>query len=194
MNAIITGPNAGGKSTFIKSLLINILFAQTTTICLASEFKLCPFDIINSQINVPDNKGHASLFEAEMYRCKNNLDLLKQHPEKKTLIVLDEMFSSTNPVEGIAGAFAIAKRLAHTDNCLLIFTTHFTYLTKLAKATGRFINFKMNVKYEQQGMIYPYKLEQGISKQYIALELLEKNGFDQDIINDALELKTRFIT
>lgn len=191
-NAIITGPNAGGKSTFIKSMLINILFAQTTCVCLASEFTITPFDIVNSQINVPDSKGHESLFEAEMYRCKRNLDLLKENPEKKTLIILDEMFSSTNPVEGIAGAFAIAKRLAQSRNCMLIFTTHFTYLTKLAKHTGNFTNFRMNIKYDGDTIIYPYKLENGISKQYIALELLKKNGFDEDIISEALQLKTKF--
>lgn len=191
-NAIITGPNAGGKSTFIKSMLINILFAQTTCVCLASEFTITPFDIVNSQINVPDSKGHESLFEAEMYRCKHNLDLLKENPDKKTLIILDEMFSSTNPVEGIAGAFAIAKRLAQSRNCMLIFTTHFTYLTKLATHTDHFTNFRMNVKYDGDTIIYPYKLENGVSKQYIALELLKKNGFDEDIINEALHLKTKF--
>lgn len=194
-NAIITGPNAGGKSTFIKSILINIIFAQTIGVCTAEGFTLTPLEIINSQINIPDNKGHESLFEAEMYRCKKNLDLLASNSKAKTLIVLDEIFSSTNPIEGISGAYAIAKKMASFNNCILIFTTHFTYLTKLAKDTHLFTNYRMNIIYNDNNNIeYPYKLEKGISKQYIALELLKKNGFPADIINEAIEMKTKFLT
>jgi len=194
MNMIITGPNAGGKSTFIKTVLINVIFAQTVCISVASNMSLNPFAIVNSQINIPDTKGKESLFEAEMYRCKRNLDLLKEHKGKPSLIVLDEIFNSTNPIEGIAGAFAIGKKMSEFNNCLLIFTTHYAYLTKLEKRTRKFINYRMNIKYTEGDIIYPYKLERGVSKQYIALELLRKNGFDQDIIDDALELKKRFVS
>jgi DNA mismatch repair protein MutS len=190
-NAILTGPNAGGKSTFVKCLIINALLAQTVGICVSSRARLTPFAIINSQINIPDCKGYESLFEAEMYRCKHKLDLLKQYADKRCLFVMDEIFNSTNPVEGIAGAYAIAKKIAEHTNCILVFTTHYVYLTKLHK-TGRFVNLKMNVvRGEGDDISYPYKLVSGVSRQYIALDLLKKNGFDEEIITEALGIKER---
>lgn len=195
-NAILTGPNAGGKSTFVKSLIINALLAQTVGICVASEATITPFYIINSQINIPDSKGYESLFEAEMYRCKQKLDLLQEcntEGGKHAFFVMDEIFNSTNPVEGIAGAYAIAKKISEHPGCILVFTTHYTYLTKLKK-TGRFTNYKMNIERNENGGIsYPYKLVPGISRQYIALDLLEQNGFDPEIIKEAVGVKNRLV-
>lgn len=192
-NLIITGPNAGGKSTFIKSLTICAILAQTCAIACCDSCKFTPFYHINSQINIPDSKGYESLFEAEMYRCKHNLDELKNRkPNEFTLVSMDEIFNSTNPVEGIAGAYSIAKKISEYSNCLLVFTTHYLYLTKLEKNTGRFINYKMNIdRLPDKTLVYPYILSRGISKQYIALELLEKNGFDADIIEEAIAIKER---
>lgn len=191
-NAIITGPNAGGKSTFIKSLLVNIVYAQTICISLASSLTFTPLHLIHSQINLPDNKGHESLFEAEMYRCKSILDMLKVNPEKRMIIVMDEIFNSTNPVEGIAGAYAILKKISQYPNSIVVFTTHYAYLTKLEKQTQKFINYRMNVTRSNNNISYPYILDRGVSKQYIALELLQRNGFDNDIISEALVIKEKF--
>lgn len=190
-NLIITGPNAGGKSTFIKSLIVCTVLAQTCAIACCDACKFTPFYHINSQINIPDSKGYESLFEAEMYRCKHNLDELKDRKQNEfTLVSMDEIFNSTNPVEGIAGAYSIAKKISEYSNCLLVFTTHYLYLTKLEKNTGRFVNYKMNIeRLPDKTLVYPYILSRGISKQYIALELLEKNGFDTDIIDEAVAIK-----
>lgn len=191
-NIIITGPNAGGKSTFIKTLLINILLSQTICISTSDSCSLTPFKKINSQINVPDTKGHESLFEAEMHRCLYNLqDLEKTNDNDFTFIIMDEIFNSTNPVEGIAAAYAIVKKISEYKNCILIFTTHYIYLTKLAKTTNRFINYKMNVIIKGENITFPYKLIKGLSKQYIALELLKQNGFDDKIINEAINIKNK---
>ena len=190
-NAILTGPNAGGKSTFVKSLIINVLLSQTIGVSMASTAVITPFYVINSQINIPDCKGYESLFEAEMYRCKHKLDLLKEHKDKHCLFIMDEIFNSTNPVEGMAGAYSIAKKISEYQNCILMFTTHYVYLTKLQKTTDRFINLKMNVEKDNGQITYPYQLSQGVSKQYIALDLLAKNGFDQDIITEALKIKEK---
>lgn len=189
-NIILTGPNAGGKSTFVKSVLLCALFNQTMTISNASHVRATPFYDIHSQVHIPDSKGHQSLFEAEMYRCKEKLDLLAGSEGRPALFVMDEIFNSTNPVEGIAGAFAIAKKIAEHPQCLMIFTTHYSYLTKLHK-TGRFINYRMNVVRTGNAITYPYKLERGVSRQYVALELLQKNGFDADIVTEALAVKER---
>ncbi len=196
-NMILTGPNAGGKSTFIKALLINALFSQLLGISTSDNCKTTLYKNITSQINIPDCKGYESLFEAEMHRCGKNLDLLSKMDNEEhnfTLIVMDEIFNSTNPIEGIAGAYAIAKKISSYTNCTLVFTTHYVYLTKLAKLdNSRFTNYRMNVITDNDMIIFPYKLEKGSSRQYIALELLKKNGFDEEIINDAIEIKNKLV-
>lgn len=192
-NVILTGPNAGGKSTLIKSMLLSAVLSQTLCIANAESIILTPFFFINSQINIPDCKGKESLFEAEMYRSKSNLDMLAETQGKPSLIAMDEIFNSTNPVEGIAGAYAIAKRIASFESNLSLISTHYLYLAKLAKDTkGAFVNYKMNVVIDADGTItYPYKLCKGISRQYIALELLKKNGFDDEIVQEGIRIKNK---
>lgn len=186
---LITGPNAAGKSTLIKSVILNVLFSQSIGLANATSFSITPFHYINSQINVPDIKGHASLFEAEMLRCKYNLNMLKTLDNKPSFIVLDEVFSSTNIVEGISGAYAILSKLAsYTSNCTIV-TTHLLYLTKLNDYT----KCKMISNKDENGKItFPFKMQYGISNQYIALELL-KDSFDEDIIQNALDIKKKLL-
>lgn len=196
-NIIITGPNAGGKSTIIKSILLSVLLSQSLCIVNAEDFTYTPLDYISSQMNIPDCKGKESLFEAEMHRSKKNLDKLEAINGKKSLIIMDEIFNSTNPVEGISGAYAIAKKISSYKSNFLIITTHYTYLTLLAKEfPEHFITYKMNVNINKntKDITFPYKLKRGVSNQYIALDLLKNNGFDSNIINDALVVKNKLLT
>ena len=197
-NIILTGPNAGGKSTLIKSAMLSILLAQTLTVANASVMELTPFTFINTQINIPDCKGKQSLFEAEMMRSKNNFDVIgKLDAGDFSIIAMDEIFSSTNPIEGMAGAYAIARKLGENHNVINIISTHYAFLTKLEKKeNGMYKNYKMNVNLDENNMVvsYPYKLYRGVSKQYIALELLRKNGFDSSIIDEAVALKNSFLS
>ncbi len=195
-NMILTGPNAGGKSTVIKSTVICVLLSQTIGMSNALFCKMTPFTYINTQINIPDCKGKESLFEAEMYRSKHNLEKLKLRERGFSLIAMDEIFNSTNPIEGIAGAFAIARNMSKYKFNISIISTHYTYLTKLKKeCEGSFTNYKMNVNINAttNEITFPYKLSKGTSRQYIALELLRKNNFDEDIIADALEIKAHLL-
>lgn len=191
---MLTGPNAGGKSTLLKSMMISALMAQSLLTAPAASIQLTPFLYLNSHVNVPDCKGRTSLFEAEMNRAKANLDALKrlaasEHPERFAFIIMDEIFSSTNPVEGIAGGYAVAKNIASTGTCICAISTHFTYLSKLAKKTGLYSNWQMPVAMAQDRFEYPYKLRKGVCRQYIALELLKRTQFGDAIVKDAIEIK-----
>lgn len=190
-NAIFTSGNSSGKSVTIKSILINTVLTQTCGITIANKGVTTVFDIIRSQINVPDATGYESLFEAEMHRCKENLIMLKQLPKDKlSLVVMDEIFNSTNPIEGIAGGYSICKKMSDYENNMLIFTTHLSYLTKLAKDTKKFINYRMKIDVLKDGKIdFTYKIEKGINKHYLALELLKLDGYDADIIDMAINIK-----
>ena len=107
---VITGPNAGGKSTFIKSITINVLLSQTLGISAASNFKITPFSLINTYLNIPDVKGKESLFEAEMHRARDHIKMLdKLDKHQFSFVIMDEIFSSTNPEEGISGGYVYAK-------------------------------------------------------------------------------------
>jgi hypothetical protein len=196
---MITGPNAAGKSTFLKSILVNILLSQSIGVCCASYCQMTPFYFINSQINIPDTKGVESLFEAEMHRCKYNLDIIREMPvERKSALFMDELFNSTNVIEGVSGAYAILSKLSTFKNTMTILTTHFPYLTKL-HSYSRF-KFDAIVTHEDnntdeddvQKIHYPYKIKPGVSKQYIALDIL-KNSFDTDIIDIAKNVKKKLL-
>jgi len=191
-NAILTGPNAGGKSTLVKSMLLCVLLAQTFGVVNARSLALTPFSFINSQISIPDCKGKESLFEAEMHRCKYNLEYIRTMKGGFSFVIMDEIFNSTNPIEGISGAYAIAKSLGSLNSSIVMFTTHYNYLTRLQKDTNRFVNYKMDVmRAADAGFVFPYKLSKGVSKQYIALDLLRSKGFTDEIVDEALRIKNK---
>ena len=193
-NMMITGPNAGGKSTYIKNVLLCILLSQTLTISPCVSIRFTPFHIIESYIHIADEEGHESLFEAEMYRCRHYLDILAKHKNKYSFIVMDELFNSTTPIDGISGAYGILKKIGKYKNNISCITTHFQYLTRLERKTNSFSNYKMFVHKELDKIIYPYKLHRGISNQYIALELLSKKGFDKSIIKQAITTRNKIQT
>jgi DNA mismatch repair protein MutS len=193
-NLLITGPNAAGKSTFIKSIIINILLSQTIGVNSSSQFEITPFHLIETYLHIPDIKGTSSLFEAEMLRSKEYIERIKSLNKKEfSFIVLDEIFSSTNYIEGFSGAYSILKNLSEYKNTLFIVTTHFTDLKVLEKDTkGKIKNYKFSVHYDHKNDIqFNYKLEKGVSYQYIALDLLKKNGFDNKIIEDAISISKK---
>jgi len=188
-NIILTGPNAGGKSTFIKAISLSLLFSQTLGISFSKEAKISPMSLINTYLNIPDCKNKESLFEAEMHRSRDYLNKLKELGEKDfAFIVMDEIFSSTNPEEGISGAYAICNRLSEYTNSVALITTHFSYLTKL-EDNKKFKNYKIPiVRNDVNEIEYPYKLEIGASTQHIALELLKKKGFDDELVDNAISI------
>jgi DNA mismatch repair protein MutS len=190
-NILITGPNAGGKSTFIKSVILNIILSQTIGISSAESFQLTPFKMIETYLHIPDSKGSSSLFEAEMLRSKEYIEKIKNLDSSDfSFIVLDEIFSSTNYIEGFSGAYSILKKIASFNNTMSITTTHYTDLEILEKDTsGKIVNYKFEVDYDaNKEIIFNYKLVKGVSRQYIALDLLKKNGFDDDLIEDAINM------
>lgn len=195
--AIVTGPNAGGKSTLLKAIICTVLLGQSLTVApCEGECRMTPFKNVCSQINVPDTHGVASLFQAEMMRSKKAMEALALSSKARefTLVVMDELFSSTNPVEGIAGAWAVAKSMLDPDanDRIVVFSTHYTYLCRLEKETkGRYVNYQLPVEVDSQGHVlrYPYTLQKGTCRQTIAIELLQKAGFDPQLVSCALRVK-----
>jgi len=193
-NIIITGPNAAGKSTFIKSIAINLLLSQTIGLCSAKSFEITPFKIVDTYLHIPDVIGTSSLFEAEMVRSKEYVDKIKECDDF-SFVIMDELFSSTNHVEGFSGAYAILNKMAQYKKSLFMVTTHYTKLSGLEKDNKDHIaNYKFEVDRDLSGNIkFNYRLKRGFSKQFIALELLKNNGFDEDIIEKAMEVSKKLL-
>ncbi len=186
-NMIITGPNAGGKSTFIKTLLTNIIFSQTLGIAFAEKVVLTPFYFLNTYLHIHDTEGKESLFQTEVRRCKEHLDMVESLPNDKfTLTIFDEIFSSTNYREGLAGAKAFCKHIAKFPNSISIITTHYTKLGTLSKKNN-FTNLHFDANEEEDKITFNYKIKKGSSSQYIALKLMKLNGFGGKMIEDAIK-------
>lgn len=195
-SALLTGPNAGGKSTLLKAMLLATLMAQTLTIACCTTLSMTPYSHIHSHINVPDVQGSMSLFEAEMDRARESMDVLaSMAPDRFSILIMDEVFSSTNPIEGIAGAFSVAKNLAAHANVTLVVSTHFLYLKRLAALRNHsdqplFQLIQMPVLMNLNSTFtYPYRVLPGVCEQLIALELLRGSGFSEQVIKDALDVK-----
>jgi DNA mismatch repair protein MutS len=185
---LITGPNAGGKSTALKSIALGAILAQSFGIVPAKKAVLTPFCAINTYLNIPDSVGQESLFQAEMRRAHELFSSLENLDGNRfALSIMDEIFTGTNPEEGEAGARGVAYNLALLNNSINIVTTHYKGLTTLEDDTNGVIkNFKVSVIEDTEGNITPtYKLERGISHQRVALKLLKKSGFNKNIINTA---------
>jgi hypothetical protein len=203
-HVVLTGPNAGGKSTLMKSVLTAALLAQTLTIAPCSSCTLTPFSRISSHINVADAVGCESMFEAEMRRV---LRVLASPPADGSfmLVALDELFSSTNPVEGVAAAVACVRRLASNTRVLSIVSTHYTRIcTELERDADTRVAFhqmpvsRVNTAAGYAGatheslITFPYLLRPGVCRQHIALELMAMQpGFDVPLILDAIRVKRR---
>ncbi len=190
-NVILTGPNAGGKSTFLKGLATSILMAQTFGIAPVKELSFTPFTKINTYMNITDDTaGGNSLFKSEVLRAQGLLNSVKALDSKKfSLSIMDEMFSGTSPKEGEAASFGVARRLGQIDNSILLLASHFPKLKRLEAQTANFKNYQVRVvRHENGSFSYPFKLEEGAADQNVAIDILKEQGFDASILDDANEL------
>ena len=185
-NIIITGPNAGGKSTNLKAVVLNALFAQTLTIAPCIDLRLTPFHTINTYLNVVDDLGSGhSQHRAEVVRGRQLIEeTMALKDNEFVLTTMDEMFRSTVPATGAAASFAVAKGLSKFPNSMLLLATHFGKLTTLPEHTNNgFMNYKVTATKNKDGSFtYPFTLQPGYNHNVIALDLLSYEGFNPKIL------------
>ena len=193
--ATITGPNAAGKTTLIKSTLLNIIFSQQFGYGFYKKAKLVPYEFVHSYLNIPDTSGRDSLFQAESRRCREIITCLLENKTKRHFCIFDELYSGTNPYEAVASAYGFVKYLNTFDNVDLLLTTHYSKLCKLLEAE-RVENLHMKI--EKTDIIgntntntnakspiqYLYKLGKGISSVKGGVKVLEDLDYPIEIIND----------
>lgn len=192
-NLVITGVNAGGKTTYVKSIASNIILAQTIGIINALKGEMIIYDALISIMRISDELGVSSYFEAETSYCNKMIEIADNlnREGKKGVFILDEPMHSTPPIEAISVAYAICKYLGKLDGIRLIITTHFHKLIELEEFED-FINLSVSATKIDDKYKFNYRINRGGSKQTIAIELLEKHKLKEEIINSAIEIKNKF--
>jgi hypothetical protein len=174
-NIIITGPNASGKTTILKSAILNTIFSQQFGCGFYSSADIVPFHHIHCYLNIPDTSGRDSLFQAEARRCKDIITSIDNHEQhERHLCVFDELYSGTNPSDAENSAYNFIKYISSKVNASFILTTHYVKVCKKiktwveksteSKEMKNVINYKMKTVIENDQLKYYYKIVRGISK------------------------------
>jgi len=183
-NMIITGPNASGKTTILKSTLINIIFTQQFGCGFYDSAKLKPFDHIHCYLNIPDTSGRDSLFQAEARRCKEILDIISVNKKANHFCAFDELYSGTNPEEAEQSATAFMKYITKNKNLSCLLTTHFIKICKKLEKTKNIVNYRMISEKVDNEIIYKYVLEKGISNIKGGMIVLKQMNYPKEIIDN----------
>ncbi|MBC3887506.1 hypothetical protein GH810_04205 [Acetobacterium paludosum] len=186
-NSLVTGSNASGKSTFVKALAVNSIFAQTIYTCTASSFSLSHCLPITAMAVKDDILAGDSYFMAEIKSLKRTIDQVSSVP---CLCFIDEILKGTNTIERIAASAAILDYLDR-ENCLCLIATHDIELTSiLAKS---YDNYHFQETITDETILFDYKLHTGPAHTKNAIALLNYLEFDPEIIENANTLVDTFI-
>ena len=170
---IITGSNMSGKSTFERTLGINIVLAQTGAPVCATAFELYPMDVFTSMRTKDNLEESTSSFYAELKRLRTLLDHVENNPV--TFYVIDEVLKGTNSEDRHKGAVSLARQLSK-KNCFGLISTHDLSLSQLADDDDLMVNYSFNSIIENDKIIFDYKLTPGPCKSFNASKLMENMG------------------
>ena len=177
---LLTGSNASGKSTFIKSLAINQILSQTIYTSLSQEFKSSYF-VIYSSMALKDNiLSNESYFIVEIKSLKRILD--NSRGKYPILCFVDEVLRGTNTLERIAASSRILASLTK-ENALCFAATHDIELTYILEKY--YSNYHFRERIEGNQVLFDYKLYKGRAVSKNAIKLLNLLGYSKDIITDA---------
>lgn len=183
---LITGPNAAGKTTILKTTIFNILFSQQIGFGFYDSASIAPFDQIHCYINIPDTSGRDSLFQAEARRCKNILTEIENsqisNNNARYFCVFDELYSGTNPYEAIGSATSYLRYLNNNKNITYMITTHFLDLCHRLDKDNTVVNCHMKINIEGDDFNYIYKMDKGISDIKGGVKVLRDLEYPEEII------------
>ncbi|WP_242859824.1 MutS-related protein [Clostridium drakei] len=185
---LITGSNASGKSTFLKTVAINIILAQTIYTCLAKEFKCCYFKIYTSMALKDDIFNNESYYIAETKSLKRIIDALNSNIP--TICFIDEILRGTNTVERISASSQVLKYLT-SNNCICVAATHDVELTYILERY--FSNYHFEEKIIDNEITFDYLVHQGRSNTQNAIRLLGILGYSDVIVKKAEEKAYKFL-
>ena len=175
---IVTGPNMSGKTTFLKTLGVNIVLAMAGGPVCARKFVISPLKLYTSMKVTDSLDKKLSLFYAELQRLKMIMDaILRKEP---VFFLIDEMLKGTNESDRHKGAIALVRQLVE-NNADGVLATHDLELTKLEKDyTGTISNYHFDGYIQGDRLLFDYKLKAGICQSSNALVLMKKVGIKID--------------
>lgn len=179
---VITGPNASGKTTFLKTTALNIIFSQQLGVGFYDSCCLVPYTHMHSYLNIPDTSGRDSLFQAESRRCKEILDSIAESPTQHHFCIFDELYSGTNPEEATKAAHAFMKYVSAKPNVKLLLTTHYVSICD-KWGDDNIENYQMEVLQDEDEFVYTYTIKPGISKVHGAVHILQQMDYPQSILD-----------
>ncbi len=177
---LLTGSNASGKSTFLKTVAINAVFAQTIHTCTADSFHSVLYMVYSSMALRDDLGSGESYYIVEIKALKRILDAAKEGG--RVLCFVDEVLRGTNTVERIAASTQILRSL-RGSNILCFAATHDIELTRLLE--GEYDNYHFSEEVRDGDVMFDYKLQEGRATTRNAIRLLELMGYDKGIIEKA---------
>jgi DNA mismatch repair ATPase MutS len=186
---LITGPNMGGKSTFLRQNALITIMAQVGSYVPAEYAEIGIVDQIFSRVGSADNLYRdQSTFMVEMLETATIL----KNATSRSFVIMDEIGRGTNPADGVAIAFACLYHLFHVNKCRTLFATHFHSLVELSEdMTGVGYYCTDILEDDTGGFSYVHKLRKGVNRESHALKVARLAGIPQSAIGIALEVMKR---
>ena len=188
-NMILCGHNGGGKSTYLKALLIAVLLSQTFGITPATKMIMTPFRYIRSLSSINEELLDSdSLFMSEIKRLGDYVKLCQFVKEGEFVFtVFDEPLHGTDSLSAVALLKAIFKHLSSNNNLLQVISTHYRDIMSLEQDINeKFRNYLVQIEFfDDDRFKYTYKIIPGISHRSVALNIAADKGIPMDIVDMA---------
>lgn len=176
---IITGPNMGGKSTFMRQSALIVLMAYAGCFVPANRAELGPFDRIFSRIGASDDlAGGRSTFMVEMQETANIL----HNASPRSLVLMDEIGRGTSTFDGLSLAWACAVELATRIRAFTLFATHYFELTTLPGEYPGIVNVHLDAVEHGDGIVFLHALREGPANQSYGLQVAALAGVPEKVI------------
>lgn len=179
---LITGPNMGGKSTYMRQTALITLLSFTGSYVPADSAHIGPIDRIFTRIGASDDIAHGrSTFMVEM---SETATILKQ-ATKDSLVLIDEIGRGTSTFDGLSLAKACAIYLANKIKAYTLFATHYFELTQLEKESPHIKNIHLSAIAENDSIVFLYRVEEGPQSQSYGIDVARLAGIPEEIIQNA---------
>ncbi len=179
---LITGPNMGGKSTYMRQVAIIALLAHVGCFVPAQQAVLGEIDQIFTRIGASDDLASGrSTFMVEMTEAANIL----HNATEKSLVLVDEIGRGTSTFDGLALAYAIARHLLEKNRSYTLFATHYFELTRLAEEFAQLANVHLAAIEHQHSIVFLHSVNEGAASQSYGLQVAALAGVPNDVIKAA---------
>uniref|UniRef100_A0A6G1SEJ7 DNA mismatch repair protein Msh2 n=1 Tax=Aceria tosichella TaxID=561515 RepID=A0A6G1SEJ7_9ACAR len=186
---IVTGPNMGGKSTYIKSIAAAVIMALCGSSIPAEDGKISIIDHVYTRIGAGDRQAEGiSTFMEEMLEMQNILAKATEN----SLVIIDELGRGTSTFDGFGLAWAITKHLASQIKCYGVFATHFHELTEMENEIPSVGNLHVKAYCQDDKLSLLYNVDRGVCDESYGINVARYTKFPQHVIEMATEKLKQF--